>query len=228
MLSISKSSSSSQRGKQRGVSIVELLVGVALGLVLTTWAITLFVNSLGTNRKMAAETRVNQGLAAAANLIAREVRRAGYWGDAVAGTVTSNIGSTTTANPYKVVTADVPNSTITYNYAEDTNDALDNNEQFGFQLVGNVIKMQTASGTTYDVTDPNVLRVTSMTITPSETSISISGACSTTCTTNCPAIKVRTYNIELQGQYAKDSAVTRTLHTNVRVRNDEISGACPA
>ena len=81
MLNFSDSSVLRDRHAQRGFSLVELLVATAVGLVLTTWAISMFVTSLGNNRKLITEAQVNQNLRAAADLITREVRRAGYWGD---------------------------------------------------------------------------------------------------------------------------------------------------
>ncbi len=208
------------------MSIVELLVGVAVGLVLATWAIALFVNTLGNNRKLDAEQRLNQSLGIAADLIARDLRRAGYWGDAIAGTVTS--GSTTTANPYSTVSANVDTSTIDYGYATDADDAESSDEQYGFKLDGGVIKMK-VSGNWENVTDPNVLTVTAMTITPTVTSVDLSGACSSTCTGGaCPTLSIRAYSIALSGHYASDSSITRNLTSNVRLRNDGVSGACPA
>ena len=67
---------------QRGLSIVELLIGLAIGLFIVGGAIKLFVDNLTNNRRLLLETRVNQDLRAAADLIARDLRRAGYWRNA--------------------------------------------------------------------------------------------------------------------------------------------------
>ena len=222
------------RQKQRGISMVELLVGAAIGMLLAVWATGLFVTSLGNNRTLMAEARVNQGLRAAADLIVRDLRRAGYWGNAIAGTVTGTgaLSSVTTTNPYRAIAADDAASSIGYNFARDTDDALASTEQFGFRLSNNVVQMQTSSGSWVDVTDPTVLVVTAMTITPTETVLDIGHACPNVCsvaiTPSCPTVTVRSYGIVLQGRYAKDDAITRTLRTNVRVRNDALNGVCPA
>lgn len=68
---------------QKGFSLVELLVGLAAGLTLLSGVIGIFsatVGSTGYNLKM---TRLNQELRTVMDLMARDIRRAGYWGKAV-------------------------------------------------------------------------------------------------------------------------------------------------
>jgi prepilin peptidase dependent protein B len=64
--------------RQRGLSIIELMVGVAIGMFIIGGAIKLFVDMFGNNRRLLIETRVNQDLRATADIIARDLRRAGY------------------------------------------------------------------------------------------------------------------------------------------------------
>ena len=91
---------------QRGLSMVELMVGIALGMFLVAGASTLFVNHLDNSRRLLLEARLNQDLRATADLITRDLRRAGYWGNALQGTVATGAGSTTVVNPYRSVTPD--------------------------------------------------------------------------------------------------------------------------
>jgi prepilin peptidase dependent protein B len=233
MLNFPRSSLLRNRHAQHGFSLVELLVATAVGLVLTTWAISMFVTSLGNNRKLITEAQVNQNLRAAADLITREVRRAGYWGHSIAGTRTSSTGSTTAINPYRAITT--TSSTINYDFSRDVseNDTLDANDQFMFQLSGGAIQMQTnAEAYPVNITDPNVVTITSFTVTDtSAAALPLGNACSITCsagTPNCPTTTIRSYLISITGTSTKDSAVTRTLETKVRARNDELSGYCPS
>ena len=71
--------------RQRGMSIIEMLVGVVVGLLVVAGASKLMIDSFGENRRLLLETRVNQDLRAAADLIARDIRRAGYWANAGSG-----------------------------------------------------------------------------------------------------------------------------------------------
>lgn len=68
---------------QKGFSLIELLVGLAAGLTLLSGVIGIFsatIGSTGYNLKM---TRVNQELRTVMDLMARDIRRTGYWGKAV-------------------------------------------------------------------------------------------------------------------------------------------------
>ena len=65
------------RRGSRGLSLIELMVAVAIGLFLVSGAMTLFVSNVVSSRRLSVETRMNQEMRAAADLIARDVRRAG-------------------------------------------------------------------------------------------------------------------------------------------------------
>jgi len=240
---------------QAGVSIVEMLVGVAVGLFLLAGAVTLFVSNLSNSRKLLVEARVNQDLRAAADLVARDLRRAGYWASAIKGTnatIVTGTGTAGMANPYQdIATA---SSQITYNFSRDAsnatpavdNDTLDNNEQFGFRLSGGKIQMKTDNTPTWqDVTDPNVVTVTGFVVSQATIpAIDIRGSCAKVCCGDddvaagtcaapsprpptCPKIQVRRYNIVITGQAVSDPAVVRTLSTEARARNEFATGQCP-
>lgn len=233
--------------RQRGLSIVELLVGVAVGLFLVAGAASLFVANLANSRKMLVEARVNQDLRAAADLITRDLRRTGYWANAIQGTVVALAASAPPRNVYAPVTTNVGASTIEYTYAQDTNNTVENTERFGFRLNAGAVDMKVAN-VWQTVTDPSVLTVTALTIAPTETPVDIRDSCAKLCcdaagvaaavctagqlnmTTPpaCPTTAVRQYNLTLTGRATADSAVTRTLQTRVRLRNDLLAGACPA
>ena len=67
------------RQRQTGLSLVELMVGVAVGLFVVAGATLVVSNQLGDNRRLMLETQIQQDLRAAADLIARDLRRSGYW-----------------------------------------------------------------------------------------------------------------------------------------------------
>lgn len=212
---------------QRGLSLVELMVGIALGLFLVAGASTLFVSHLTSSRSLLVEARLNQDLRAAADLITRDLRRAGYWGNAIQGTVVAGAGSPT-ANPYAVVAPGA--STIAYRFSRDVaeNNVLDANEQFGFDLSNGAIRMS-INGVPQAVTDPDTMTITAFAILPSETAVDVRDSCTSTCLgAGCPTITVRQYLLTLTGRATRDPAVQRTLQTRVRVRNDLFSGTCPA
>ncbi len=66
---------------QRGLSLVELMVGIAVGLFIVAGTVTLATSQLSENRRVLLETQVQQDLRAAADIIARDLRRAGRQND---------------------------------------------------------------------------------------------------------------------------------------------------
>jgi prepilin peptidase dependent protein B len=223
-------------GRQmRGLSIVEMLVGLAVGLVIVASAASLFVTNLSGSRKMLVEARLNQDLRAAADVITRDLRRAGYWANAMQGVLATGSGSTTVANPYKSVTAtaDPGSGHVGYAYSKDAveDNTLDNNESFGFRLSGGALQMQVDAAPTWQtMTDPGTLTVTSLALTRNEVVVPIGNACINPCAASsptCPTVTVRSYGLVIAGRAVSDPGVTRTLRTMVRVRNDRFDGACP-
>lgn len=73
------------RPLQRGVTLIELMIAIAIGLFITAITIKVVVDRLADDRIHIAEIRLNQNLRAAADVIARDLRRAGYWEDSLSG-----------------------------------------------------------------------------------------------------------------------------------------------
>lgn len=221
--------------RQHGLSLVELLVGAALGLFLVGGAISLFVGNLDSSRRLLIEARVNQDLRTAADLIARDLRRAGYWAKAIEG-----VAAAPAINPHIGIagTYGIQDSEITYSFARDTDSTVDSNEQFGFQLQDGMIRMRTGANGWQSITDPGVITVTTLEIEAIETPVAVGETCAKPCpppagaTYTCPnppTLTLRRYDILLQANAAGpgNAAITRQLQTSVRVRNDQLSGACP-
>lgn len=219
--------------RQVGLSLVELMVGMTIGLFIVGGASSLFIANLGNSRRILMESQINQNFRSAADLIARDLRRAGYWANSVSGTVATGATNTTTANPYIPVTAGT--AQITYSFARDTNNVLDTPEQFGFRLNAGVLEMQTSAGVWQTITSANVVTMTDFSITPVVTSIAAGSICQKQCNkgdisaegTVCPTVTVRDYTIRLRGSSASGPLFSRELTSNVRVRNDQFAGACP-
>lgn len=216
--------------------MVELLVGVAVGLSVLAGATTLFANNVVNSRRLVQESRVNQDLRSSMDLMVRELRRGGYWGNAIAGATASptSVGAAA-SNPYASVVVTGGNQ-VDYQYTRDAteNNVLDaTSEQFGFRLNTNISAVEMNIGGTWQtLTNTDLVQVTAFAITPTETSVDIRAACAKTCVDtssapSCPRVKVRTYNIVLTGQAKANAAVTRTLESQVRVRNDLLAGTCP-
>lgn len=146
--------------------MVELLVGMAVGLLVLLAVTTVYINVLRTSSGTLDGSRLNQEMSAIMNIMANDIRRAGYWGGAAtaftnptsnpftvvedaatAGDISAlrihNNGGSGTA--YDDVTYDangfVSNTTsagscITYTYDADKDHTLDDDEKFGFRWDG--------------------------------------------------------------------------------------------
>lgn len=238
-----------KRVLQQGLSVIELLIGVAVGLFILSGALMLFSDYINNNRRLVLETRVNQDMRAAADLVARDLRRAGYWGNATAGVITTNAAPVAASSPYASVSpaASAASSTTTYTYSQGTEDNAINptTENFGFKLNSGALQYL-QGGDWQTITDPSTLTVTNFTVTPVHRCVALqqycTGGSSSTCgactvdasgcptaaCATCPFIKVRSYNIALQGTSTTDASVTRSIQETVRVRNEELLGSCPS
>lgn len=226
---------------QRGLSVVEFMVGVTVGLFIVAGASTVLVNTVTNNRKMLVETRVNQDLRAAADIVARDLRRAGYWVNATSGVWSAGAVSVT-ANAYSAFgTNDA--SSVTYAYARDATDTVESNEKVGFRLasVGGVGVLQVQDGLDNwtQLTDPTTLNITAFSVTPTAQTRELAKYCNCTKTLTCteasvlalstrPQLTIRQFAFVLTGQSIADSNVQRTINETVRVRNDQLTGTCPA
>ena len=161
--------------RERGLSIIELMVGVAVGLLVVVGASKLFADYVVGNKRLMLETRVNQDLRAAADIVARDVRRAGYWNNALAG-VWSTGSSSIVLNPHASGSGQVTSTatSVSYSYARDAvgnaDDTLDSNEYAGFRLQSvagvDTLQMQDGQNNWQSVTDPGTVRITAFAVTP--------------------------------------------------------------
>jgi prepilin peptidase dependent protein B len=229
------------RRHQRGLGLVEMMVGLALGLFIVGGALAMFSTFTNDNRQLLQEARIVQDLRATADLITRDLRRAGYWGDATSG-VWSSGGSGTppksnygflaatgcaTATLNQKTTASASNA-LCWSIAGDSNNAVGSDERYGFELDGGVIYAVVAGATRQALSDPKSITITDLVITPSSQVLPVSDYCTKTCTTNCPEVVVREYEVLIKGHLPGDTAASRFQRSNVRLRNDYVGGACPA
>jgi prepilin peptidase dependent protein B len=217
---------------QRGLSLVELLVGVAIALFIAAAAATLFAGNLRENRQLLLEARLMQDLRTAADIATRDLRRAGYWADATAG-VWAVGASGVTANPYVALTpSGAASDAVSFRYSRDTteNNLVDSNEQFGFRLRNGAIELQLGAGNWQALTDAGTLTITAFSVTPTLQDIDLGVFCATPCPTGsamCPPHQqVRSLALLISGRLVVDASVTRTLRSQVRLRNDPVVGAC--
>jgi type IV pilus assembly protein PilW len=239
---------------QHGLSIVELMIGIAIGLFILAGATLVLTTQLGDNRRLLLEAQVQQDLRAAAELISRDIRRAGYWGQAwrqVWPAVPPNppwIDNPYTATTPAVLPASttagvtmVSTTTHSLNYSRSTDEeaaqigtddnAVTDDERFGFRLNADnyTIDIQLAGNGWQALTDPAVLKVTQLDFVLNATHLAM--PCGVQCPVRgpngCPLMQTtRDVTITIGAEAVHDSAVKRTLKEKVRLRNDVLNEVC--
>jgi type IV pilus assembly protein PilW len=218
------------RRRQTGLSMVELMVGVAIGLFVVAGATLAVSNQLGDNRRLMLETQIQQDLRAATDVIARDVRRSGYWASAQDGVWHAGAVAVAT-NPYTALTpASGVAAEVRFGYSRGAveNNLLDPNDEAGFRLFDSAIQMRTG-GQWQALTDSTTLRVTEFRVTLNSQAVALS--CFNPCPPGalaCPPTQtVREIEVSIDGTAVHDPSVRRNARSNVRLRNDVVTGTCP-
>lgn len=200
-----------QRYKQNGFSLIELMIGIMLGLLVLTAVAAMLLSMVRSDADNLKGVRLSQEMRAALSLMSRDIRRAG--GSAVSGPTTmatfSNINALSTL-------ATSPSTSITFFYDADWDGTLDAaTETFGYRLdsANHTIEMLNNGATWTDITDSNVINITTLGFT--QTCVNESG------------IFMRQVNIELSGRLTNDATTSRRMTESVKIRNDYSTANCP-
>lgn len=130
--------------KQSGYSLIEIMIALLIGLIIVAAIITLYANTIRGSSDTLRSARLNHDLESAMSLMVNDIRRAGYWGGAIAG-------SDSRDNPFTIDTANIQipaAGCILYTYDADGDEAVDSNEYYGFKLEGTNIRMRKSGATT--------------------------------------------------------------------------------
>ena len=237
--------------RMRGLSLVELMVGIAVSLFVVAAATLLTSTQLSDNRRLLLETQLQQDLRATADIITRDLRRVGYWHEAVKGLPDGQNGGKVAPSPYAAIAVtSSASSAVQYRYRRTASA-----EAFGFRLTADGVLQSCqsdgaeASGLCasgwQDLTDRNVMRVTEFRIDVERPGTSANDEplvipCPYACadgTASCwPKVAVREFTVHIEAESRTPPVVQRSLDTSVRVRNERvelsteapIELACPA
>ncbi len=220
---------------QRGLSLVELMVGIAVGLIVVAAATLLVTSQLADNRRLLLETQVQQDLRATADIITRELRRSGSSATAESYVANAVLPPTFPAgtgapvqNPYLGLTLSTGTQPeVDYQYKRRDGSV----GPYGYQLVGGVIKTNLTAAQTgwQDLTDSNVVVIDQFVLTP-DSSAPVKLPCAKPCPVvtgqpldHCyPSIEMRSLTVKIVGHSRSDANITRTIESKVRLRNDNV------
>lgn len=154
--------------KQAGFTLIEIMIALVLGLIVLSATIGIYVSTVKGSTDTINSARLNHDLDSVMSLMVNDIRRAGYWGGAIAGansaanpfisetTNVTNIQLRNLAAPTTALAAGAAGNCILYTYDADGSgvntplvqtDDVDANEYYGFRLNGSTINMR-RTGTT--------------------------------------------------------------------------------
>lgn len=237
----------------RGLSIVEMMIGITISLFILAGATMLLTSQLGDNRRLLLEAQLQQDLRTAADMISRDIRRAGYWGQAYRSVCPPSPATcTAAANPYNGMTT-VSTTQVIYARSTDEeggvligtdDDAVDGGanrprEQVGFRwnTSNKTIDFLVGANNWQALTDAAVMQVTQFSMALAAVPIAVpcgAGPCSPTEPTQalgpggCRLVQMsRDVSFTIVAQAVHDSNVKRSVSDNVRLRNHIPAEVCP-
>ncbi|HJV25674.1 MAG TPA: prepilin-type N-terminal cleavage/methylation domain-containing protein [Aromatoleum sp.] len=129
--------------RQGGLSLVELMVGLTVGLIVIAGATAIYVTNVRGQTNALRAAKLNQELRATINLMVADIRRAGYWRGSITG------AGTTAALPHPYSGTQTSLSVLTngtcimYAYDADADgvNGVEAGEVFAYRLNGNAVEM---------------------------------------------------------------------------------------
>jgi prepilin peptidase dependent protein B len=232
--------------KQTGLTLIEIMIALLIGLIIIAATINIYITTIRGSSDTLRSARLNHDLESAMSLMVNDIRRAGYWGGAIAGADSRN-------NPFATGAANIQSPAagcILYTYDADGDGVVDSDEYYGFKLEGTNIRMRKTGATTANCTDgtwetmnidtgnsrSEKVEIDSLTFdfddpsAPSKcknvtTDTSENKSCATTTlvlTTGNSIVETRQVTMTLSGHITGETSVSKTLTSTVKVRNDRV------
>lgn len=199
----------SKRNPERGVSLIELMVGLLIGLLVVAAVGSVYVSTTRSSADILAANRLNQEIRALTELMNFEIRRAGFGLDAGEDSVA----------------IDDSGSCIVYRYQFDGSE-----RNAGFRLNAGQIELKDGgtladctSGTWVAITDSGMVAITALDFDAG------GSACFDRITSNAidcddlvSGVLVQRITIEIAAQLTADQSVAVQTRDTIRVRNDRV------
>ena len=211
----------SVRTASQGLSLVELMVGITIGLFVVAAAVTLTSNQLVDNRRLLLELQIQQDLRATMDIMTRQLRRAGANVVGSQNYVAENgVGGLKPTAVIAEVTTSGARQTA-FSFIRNASDA----GPYGFALdvANGVVRTSLGPANEQELTDRSTMRVTELTFN-AQPIVSARLPCPKLCPgggTACwPEMVVQLIEINIEAEARSDPRIRRTLSSSVRVRND--------
>lgn len=204
--------------RQKGESLIALMVGLTVGLIVLTGAISLYAASIKSNNEMVLLSRLNLELKAIMDVIVRDVKRAQYNGDAY-----KCVGGSSCTNSFATSADDwsVSSNSIVYSYDLDHDGTRSQTECHGFRrVVSNSVgqvEMKTDCAPTWEViSSPNATNITNL-------AFSEGIQCAPSPVTGGGFALIREVKVYIEGSNGTN---TRRFCQKIRIKNDVVQASC--
>jgi prepilin-type N-terminal cleavage/methylation domain-containing protein len=231
--------------KQRGVTLVELMIASVIALIALSAVLTVYSASARHSTGLLQQAHLHQQLHALMHLIGRDLKRAGYWHFDPGFRAPSDNPFQNSTNQIRIqaYAGHSPDSCILYAYdldqdglvgvgvckdtdcADETDD--DNVEQFGFRLHGARVQsryggsgLECDSGYWQTVNDP-AIEITQLRFTQHSSCLNLLET-DRECTPDAPQLIQRALEIQLSGQLHNRPDSNTAIAQWVRIRNDQL------
>ncbi|SEL07709.1 prepilin peptidase dependent protein B [Roseateles sp. YR242] len=200
-----------------GFTLIELMVGLAVGLWVVAGAMGWAGHTLGQMQRQLQEWQMHRELRALALQLQMELRRAGAHGRPTALVWRQDTGAT--ANAFSTLTLEDGGSTLRFSRATDDNATQPGTSgQTGFRWAEGRMD-QSLGGRFQPLTDPGLMEVTSFSATVQTLAHAGTGGCAGT-------VHSRTVELSLQAQPPQQPQLQQRLALTVHLRNDVVAGGC--
>lgn len=234
------------RPRHAGFSLIEMMIATLVGLMMLAGVTFIFTNTVKANTDSLKTAHLHQELRAIMDVMVQDIRRSGYWKNAICSVNATILSPATIAgycngiggqtNPFDTVMISQDKTCILYRYDATPNGVLDTapnpnkypDERFGFRMRNGAVEMRQAgagcnAGGWQDISDTQSITITQLKFnSENSTTIPIK--------TNAGRLLTRQIDITLQGEIKADPSVQRTITAGVRVRNDRFclqANQCP-
>ena len=230
-------------GCERGISLVELLIGLAVGSLIVAGALTVFAKISFSGLENVRMVRLNEQLRNTLGVMRREIQRAGYVDAWPPGSTTpadldlaamGDFGTITLGGACADGDGDgaVECTCILYSYDEDGDGAKPvapnvGDEDFGFRFNSGAVERDTTAATCAageDITDGEVtITALSFELDPSSTIVELNdgvGNDDDACESGEVCLARRKINVLLEGELVADDDFTVRLRDEIKVKND--------
>jgi len=201
--------------RQRGETLVGLLVGMVVGLIVLGGASLIYLDAARANSITLQTSRSNQELKAIMDVMVRDIRRAGR-----STAVANCMGGATCTNNFAGGSEDwtVAANQIDFTYDLNANGSQDSTECHGFRRVeasgvGRIEMKTNCTPTWQSLSTPNSMNISNLSLT-SETRCLSAGS---------GQLAVRQVLVYLEAQ---NGNVTRRMCQTIRLKNDSVTSSC--